>query len=464
MTIVTPGQGPGASESAHLDVVVLHARDAEAATAGGADRLLLGADPDEGHYSPGAGRGLGRRTRDRPARLGRAARARPATSGAWSTSAPPSSSSAPAAWPSASSTATWRSIARACTEMCAELGGVPWLFHGFDEALDADHAWRDVRGLPGLESVISAGSTRGPRPRRRRADRACDARPARRRAGAGRGRAHPRPGAVAGPGRRTPVRDRVRRTHRRLLDPGLRRRRPRPLLADAARRRALAGSRNPHRLSRPCLKLDSGRLAGDAARALVLPPPALPGKVPTCCACLRSSRPSWSRRDCWSAFPATTPPPAAAATGTITWHSCTDPELGYRDLQCGSLRVPLDHANPDRHQIRLALTRRLHTSSTYRGVMLVNPGGPGGSGLSMPALSDYVPGSVGASYDWIGFDPRGVGASTPVAALHPRATSATTGPSYAPTRPPITRYWLNRNRATPPTAPTPRPSATCSAT
>jgi copper homeostasis protein len=48
-----------------------------------------------------------------------------------------------------------------CTEMCTELGGVPWLFHGFDEALDVEHAWRDVLGLPGLEAVISAGSTRG---------------------------------------------------------------------------------------------------------------------------------------------------------------------------------------------------------------------------------------------------------------------------------------------------------------
>lgn len=48
-----------------------------------------------------------------------------------------------------------------CAEMCAELGGVPWLFHGFDAALDVDRAWRDVLGLPGLESVITAGSTRG---------------------------------------------------------------------------------------------------------------------------------------------------------------------------------------------------------------------------------------------------------------------------------------------------------------
>ncbi len=45
--------------------------------------------------------------------------------------------------------------------MCTELGGVPWLFHGFDEALDPEHAWRDVRGLPGLESVIRPGRRAG---------------------------------------------------------------------------------------------------------------------------------------------------------------------------------------------------------------------------------------------------------------------------------------------------------------
>ncbi|MET0837325.1 MAG: hypothetical protein ABWY19_00990 [Marmoricola sp.] len=49
---MTPGQAGASAESAHLDVVVLHARDAEAATAGGADRLLLGIEPDEGYLSP----------------------------------------------------------------------------------------------------------------------------------------------------------------------------------------------------------------------------------------------------------------------------------------------------------------------------------------------------------------------------------------------------------------------------
>ena len=214
MSIVTPDQGDGSSESAQLDVVVLHARDAEAATAGGADRLLLSADPEEGHYSPEPAvvSAVVRetdvpvwvvlRTREtshdsrRPA--GRPRRR-------------PSSSSAPAASPSASSTATWRSTARRCAEMCAELGGVPWLFHGFDAALDAEHAWRDVSraaraGVGDLGRVHARA-----RPRRRRADRAGQARPAGGRAAHGRGRPDPRPGAVAGPGRRTPVRDRVLR-------------------------------------------------------------------------------------------------------------------------------------------------------------------------------------------------------------------------------------------------------------
>ena len=53
------------------------------------------------------------------------------------------------------------------------------------------------------------------------------------------------------------------------------------------------------------------------------------------------------------------------------------------------------------------------------GIMLVNPGGPGGSGLSLSTLGQYVPNDAGAAYDWIGWDPRGVGSSTPSLSCNP---------------------------------------------
>ncbi len=74
MSIVTPGTSGRSSQSAHLDVVVLHARDAEAATMGGADRLLLGTEPDEGYYSPEPALVSAVVTRDRPACVRRAPR------------------------------------------------------------------------------------------------------------------------------------------------------------------------------------------------------------------------------------------------------------------------------------------------------------------------------------------------------------------------------------------------------
>ncbi len=129
---------------------------------------------------------------------------------------------------------------------------------------------------------------------------------------------------------------------------------------------------------------------------------------------------------------------------SITWTKCSDPELSYYELQCGTLAVPLDHSDPSGPKITLALTRKLHTAS-YKGVLLTNPGGPGGSGLTMPGLSDYVPGGVGASYDWIGFDPRGVGASRP--SLHcTRSYFGYNRPSYTPSKRAIQRYWLLKNR------------------
>lgn len=138
--------------------------------------------------------------------------------------------------------------------------------------------------------------------------------------------------------------------------------------------------------------------------------------------------------------------PSVAVPGPITWHRCGDARLATLQLQCASLRVPLDRADPTGAQVSLALSRRLHTTATRQGVMLVNPGGPGGSGLSLASIGGVVPTGAGNAYDWIGFDPRGVGASTPTL----RCRSGQFGPDRPDYRPPtarVARYWIDKSRA-----------------
>ncbi len=97
----------------------------------------------------------------------------------------------------------------------------------------------------------------------------------------------------------------------------------------------------------------------------------------------------------------------------IAWAKCKDPFLKAAKAKCGDLAVPLDHANPAAGTITIRVSRVKHTGRKYRGVMLTNPGGPGGSGTWMAALGQFVPGKSASSYDWVSFDPRGVGESKP---------------------------------------------------
>ncbi|MFF1450111.1 alpha/beta hydrolase [Streptomyces sp. NPDC058274] len=129
----------------------------------------------------------------------------------------------------------------------------------------------------------------------------------------------------------------------------------------------------------------------------------------------------------------------------LTWKKCGTSD--YPTLQCASLKVPLDHTNPYSERITLALSRVPHTATTYQGPLLVNPGGPGGSGLRLAGfVASSLPKKVAAQYDVIGFDPRGVGASRPALNCRPG--------HFTPVRPdtvPLTRAgWkanLNRARA-----------------
>lgn len=110
----------------------------------------------------------------------------------------------------------------------------------------------------------------------------------------------------------------------------------------------------------------------------------------------------------------------------LAWTGCAT--QAYPKLQCATLKVPLDHDDPAGRSITLALTRVPHTAKTFQGPLLVNPGGPGGSGRTMAGyVAASLPPKVAAEYDVIGFDPRGVGRSEPALDCRPG--------HFAPVRP-----------------------------
>lgn len=103
----------------------------------------------------------------------------------------------------------------------------------------------------------------------------------------------------------------------------------------------------------------------------------------------------------------------AGSASAVSWHSCT--EQGASML-CGSLQVPLDYSHPNGRKITLALSQVPATAPAAKrqGVLLVNPGGPGGAGLSLAAfVAEGLDPSVAADYTIVGFDTRGVGTSVP---------------------------------------------------
>lgn len=115
------------------------------------------------------------------------------------------------------------------------------------------------------------------------------------------------------------------------------------------------------------------------------------------------------------AAPARAAPPAPALRFGACPDSVPAPPVPDR-VECARLHVPLDRNHPDGKQLRLAISRVRASgpSSERRGVLLVNPGGPGGPGLAYAVTKRAkLPERVRRSYDVIGFDPRGTGDSAP---------------------------------------------------
>ncbi len=134
-----------------------------------------------------------------------------------------------------------------------------------------------------------------------------------------------------------------------------------------------------------------------------------------------------------------TPPP-------ITWGPCASATLTRFGAECGNLVVPMDYRKPNGKKITLAVSRVKHKTATSQGVMLTNPGGPGGSGLILSVYQGFVPNNAGLAYDWIGFDPRGVGSSSPSLSCDP-TWARPDRPPYRPTTKAIHRAWVTRSKA-----------------
>jgi pimeloyl-ACP methyl ester carboxylesterase len=96
----------------------------------------------------------------------------------------------------------------------------------------------------------------------------------------------------------------------------------------------------------------------------------------------------------------------------INWQSCN------QDFQCATLAVPIDYEKLSTGTFEIALLKYEARTSKKIGSLIVNPGGPGGSGVDYAYAAEYIfSPAILDRYDIVGFDPRGVSRSAPIRCL-----------------------------------------------
>ncbi|MFK0295922.1 alpha/beta hydrolase [Streptomyces sp. NPDC090442] len=116
-----------------------------------------------------------------------------------------------------------------------------------------------------------------------------------------------------------------------------------------------------------------------------------------------AQRPDW--QTCPAGFPDTAASPGGSAPPSGAAHR----------FQCARLEVPLDYAHPDRGTLRVQLVRLPATGPGERlGSLVINPGGPGDSGVNYLMSNSDAFAHLGQRYDLVSFDPRGTGHTDPI--------------------------------------------------
>jgi len=107
----------------------------------------------------------------------------------------------------------------------------------------------------------------------------------------------------------------------------------------------------------------------------------------------------------------------------LTWKTCND------NFQCATLVVPIDYSNLKIGSFNIGVLRyKANNQKARLGSLVINPGGPGASGIDYAMAAEYIfSPDILDRYDIVGFDPRGVGKSAPIHCLTDKETDA----SYA---------------------------------
>jgi pimeloyl-ACP methyl ester carboxylesterase len=129
----------------------------------------------------------------------------------------------------------------------------------------------------------------------------------------------------------------------------------------------------------------------------------------------------------------------ASPARAIAWHGCPAGSAAAMagGFVCATVTAPLDYAHLSGPKIKLAIVEHPATGSPTRGVIFVNPGGPGGQGtVQIPQWLGFFPKEMLRDFDIVSWDPRGVGSSTAVQCFpNQRAETAFLGKYvYLPTR------------------------------